>query len=67
MKLREYNSELEKEKINEKLLLKDLHSMERREDSFKEFFEQTSFFDDEIFLNELISYEKELKIGETGN
>ena len=67
MKLKEYNNKLEKEKINEKLLLKDLHSMEMREDSFKEFFEQTSFFNDEIFLNELISYEKELKIGETGN
>ena len=67
MQFEKYNNELKTQTINEKLLLKDLHSMEIREDSFKEFFKQTSFFDDEMFLNELISYEKELKIGETGN
>ena len=67
MQIEKYKQELENEKDRCKLILQNLHSMEIREEDFKDFFLNESLFEDDVFFDELLSYEKELKIGETGN
>ena len=66
MKLETYKQELEKLDVN-KLLLDDLHTLKIREEEFKNFYASNLIKEEErIFLNELLNYEKELKLGETG-
>ena len=67
MQIEKYKHELERQNLDCKLLLRDLHNMSIREEDFKNFFESENISCDEIFLDELLSYEKELEIGETGN
>lgn len=66
MELEAYKQELEKLDVN-KLLLDDLHTLTIREEEFKNFYASNLIKEEErIFLNELLNYEKELKLGETG-
>lgn len=68
MQLEKYRNEIEKN-IDEKLIQEELHKLTIREEDFKNFylsnFSKIESDNNEIFLDELQNYEKELKFGET--